>query len=112
MFAGESPLQFAVCVRHIRAGSQNIAKAQLVFLAADFDEVQVMRPATRPIPTDAPCVPRRNVVSECRPPEAIIAMRLQSRRNYRFAALHVGDLDDHIDDGFDRQARHGGRAVI
>ncbi|OPY09265.1 MAG: hypothetical protein A4E66_01746 [Syntrophus sp. PtaB.Bin001] len=81
-------------------------------LKPGFHNVNVMRSAPVLIALDEPGIERRRILSPCRPPEIVIALRFQDGNDFLSGFIEARHLNQHIHDRFGRKAGDGGTAEV
>ena len=118
VWVGGSQVAFESLVgaRSLRMRDEVVAKEQTLPMLSECraagDHVEVVRADATAVTPDEKGIPRRDVITETRAPEVVVALSLKNRGNLGAGSAKAGHLNKHVHDGLGGEARHSSAAKV
>ena len=95
---GKLEFQLTILAGYLRVASEYITKSQFFVFESNRHKMQVMSSHSLAVTLDAPGEIWRDILVSDRPPETIIALRLEDFGDQSLAAFFICDFNHHIHD--------------
>ena len=109
-------LEACVLLSGLRVGNEVVAEEQPVPMlpkrAPASDHVDVVGARAALVAPDEERIPRRNIVSEARTPEVVVALRVQNGRNLGTGGSEGANLHEQVDDGLGGESGNSRAAEV